>query len=87
MNKLISIKEIIKQGLKLYINNFRKFIYLILIILAPMLIYFYLLVKTEDIWSFALAFIVFLIILVINLWITIYLIELINLLYLKKTAD
>ncbi|MFC1598994.1 hypothetical protein ACFL2U_03250 [Patescibacteria group bacterium] len=84
--KLISIGQIIKTGWQLYSENINKFIYPILILILPYIALFlvgYFEVQPNVILSISLTAIA----IVLNLWLAIFFIELINNIYTKKQAD
>ncbi len=83
---LISISAVIKDGWNLYIDNFQKFVNPILILLAPYVLLFvvqYFEVPGLD----ALNLIILIVSVVINLWISILLIRLINDILIKKEIN
>ena len=84
--KLLSIPDIIKTGWELYIENFQKFLIPIVIVISPYII-FYLLQYLEGAAISILFLITFVLIIMIELWMTIFFIETINYIYNQQTFD
>lgn len=85
-NSLVSISVIMKNGWKLYLDNFQKFLNPILIMIAPYVLLFivqYFEVPAMGILSFILSIVS----IIVNLWIAVLLILLINGIYKKQTID
>lgn len=83
MQNLISINEMVKKGWQLYSANIAKFLYPVLIMILPQVALFfinYFMVKPLVLLTLVISAIS----IIINLWMGIYLIELINKLYTNK---
>lgn len=85
---LLPIHQIIKQGWHIYSGNFKLFLLPILIMLLPALLFFVIIFYIKFIpLAYLLDFFLYVIMIIINLWINIILIKLINtLLKNNKTA-
>jgi len=80
---LVSISEILKNGWNFYIENFQKFVNPILILLTPYVLLF--IVEYFELPAYGtLTFLITLASIVINLWISILLIKLINGIFKKE---
>jgi len=84
--KLFSISELLSKSWDLYINNFQKFYYPILIMLAPYVL-FYLIQYLGGPAAIMLMMILFALMIFINLWIAIVLIDLVNQIYHNQPTD
>jgi uncharacterized membrane protein (DUF485 family) len=86
MEQLLSISAIMKKGWDLYIENFQKFATPIIIMIVPYLIYYVALYYGSPA-LLLLIFLLSIIMLIVNLWIAIVIIEMVNNLYKKQTFD
>jgi len=83
---LISISDIIKKGWELYTENFQKFLVPIITLIIPYII-LYLLQYYGQSWAVIFILIIFVLIIMVDLWLGILFIQMIDKIYKKQTFN